>query len=109
MALTRKFKETVMARVRKDAKFRRALLSEAVEAFLGGDLDTGKALLRDYINATTGFEETATSIGKDSKSLHRMLGPKGNPTAENIFSIIKVLQDADDISLHVKADKHQAA
>ncbi len=109
MALTRNFKETVMKRVRKDAKFRRALLSEAIETFLDGDLDTGKALLRDYINATIGFEALAEEVDKDSKSLHRMLGQKGNPRAENIFHIIKILQDLDSISLRVKAEKNKAA
>ncbi len=109
MALTRDFKETVAMRVQKDARFRRALLAEAVETLLEGDLDTGKSLLRDYINATIGFEGLAQAIGKESKSIHRMLGPKGNPTAENIFLIVKVLQDADKISLHVKANINKAA
>ena len=109
MALTRDFKETVAARVQKDARFRRALLAEAVETLLGGDLGTGKALLRDYINATIGFEALAKEIGKDSKSIHRMLGPKGNPTAGNIFTIVKILQDAGDISIHVKVNHHKAA
>jgi hypothetical protein len=27
----------------------------------GGDVDTGKAILRDYINATVGFEELAAA------------------------------------------------
>jgi hypothetical protein len=38
-----------------------------------------------------------------------MLGPKGNPRAENIFTIVKTLQDMDKISLHVKAGKYEAA
>lgn len=109
MVLTRDFKETVAVRVQKSARFRRALLAEAAETLLDGDLATGKALLRDYINATIGFEVLATEIGKDSKSIHRMLGPKGNPTAENIFTIVKTLQDIDKISLHVKAGKYEAA
>ena len=109
MALTRDFKETVMARIQKDTRFRRALLAEAVETLLNGDLDTGKAMLRDYINATVGFEALAKEIGKDSKSIHRMLGSKGNPTAENIFTIVKILQVDTDISLHVKANRHKAA
>ena len=96
-------------RVQKDARFRRALLTEAIEMFLGGDIDTGKAMLRDYINATIGFDRLSKKLKKDSKSIHRMLGPGGNPRAENIFSIFKVLQDADHISLHVKAAKHQPA
>lgn len=46
---------------------------------LSGDLDTGKSLLRDYINATTGFEALADGIGKSPKSLMRMLSASGNP------------------------------
>jgi len=103
MALTREFRDTVMARVQKDAKYRRGLLTEAVETFLEGDVMIGKAVLRDYINATIGFEALAGKLGKDSKSIHRMLGPRGNPRAENIFAILRILQDEDNISLHVTA------
>lgn len=95
--------------MQNNARFRRALLAEAVETLLEGDLDTGKALLRDYVNATIGFETLAKEIGKDSKSVHRMLGSRGNPTAENIFTIVKILQDVADISLQVKANRHKAA
>ena len=109
MALTRDFKETIAARVQKDAQFRRALLAEAVGTLLRGDLDAGKAMLRDYINATIGFEALAKEIGKDSKSIHRMLGPKGNPTAGNFFTIVKILQRAGDLSFQVKVSQHKAA
>ena len=109
MVLTRDFRETVAARVQSDVGFRRALLIEAIESLLAGDLATGKALLRDYVNATLGFEMLAEILGKDSKSVHRMLGPKGNPRAENIFAIIKVLQDNDDVRLQVKISKSRAA
>ncbi len=98
-----------MLRARRDVKFRRALLKEAVEAFLSGELETGKSVLRDYINATITFESLAKSLGKDSKSLHRMLGPKGNPTAENIFAVIKTLQDAEDVHFQVRTEKTKAA
>ena len=109
MALTRDFKETIAARVQKDARFRRALLAEAVGTLLRGELNAGKAMLRDYINATIGFEALAKEIGKDSKSIHRMLGPKGNPTAENIFMIVKILQKVGDLSFQVKVSHHKAA
>jgi hypothetical protein len=46
---------------------------------LAGDIDTGKAVLRDYINAMIGFEELSRVFDKSSKSLMRMFGPKGNP------------------------------
>src|SRR5204862_464403 len=84
MALTRSFKDTVKARAERDPAFRDALLTEAVDQFLAGDLDTGKAVLRDYINATIGFERLAQETGSSSKSLMRMLSPTGNPTASNL-------------------------
>ncbi len=81
MALTRDFKETIRARAERDPRFRRELLREGVQCLLSGDLDTGKTVLRDYINATVGFEELAVQTQKSSKSLMRMFGPKGTPQA----------------------------
>ena len=48
MALTRDFRETIQARARRDAAFRKALLREAIDCMLAGDVDTGKTVLRDY-------------------------------------------------------------
>ena len=59
MALTRDFRETVQARAKRDAAFRKGLLSEAIESLLSGDVTLGKELLRDYINATVGFPSLA--------------------------------------------------
>jgi hypothetical protein len=85
MALTKEFRETVYRRAQRDAAFRKAMLTEAVNAYLGGDEATGKAALRDVINATIGFEQLAAAVRKPSKSLHRMLGPRGNPNTANFF------------------------
>jgi len=63
MPLTRAFKATVQARTRRDRKYREELLREGVECLLAGDLDTGKAILRDYINATIGFEKLSRLTG----------------------------------------------
>ncbi len=83
MALTRDFKDTVMARARHDPEFREGLLTEAVECLLAGDVDAGKILLRDYINATIGFTQLSRLTNKKNTSLMRMLGPKGNPAAQS--------------------------
>ncbi len=104
MAITRRFRETILKRVEKDAKFRRQMLTEAVNELLVGDLEAGKAILRDYINATITFQGLAGKLRKSSKSVHRMLGPNGNPRAENILEIIKILQMYERISLHVRAE-----
>lgn len=103
MALTKAFRETVFERAQRDARFRKALLTEAMNAYLSGDEVTGKALLRDVINATIGFERLAAEIQKPSKSLHRMLGPGGNPNTANFFAILQVLQKSVGLKLTVKA------
>ena len=103
MALTRSFKETVRARVARDPAFKRALLTEGVNALLEGDVDAGKTVLRDYINATVGFEALAQATGTPSKSLMRMFGPRGNPNASNLFAVIGCLQRASGVTLEVRA------
>ena len=40
MGLTRDFKETILARVQRDPKYRNALLNEGIEALLAGDVNT---------------------------------------------------------------------
>ncbi len=103
MALTRDFKETIQARVERDPAFREELLKEGIECLLSGDVDTGKAVLRDYINATIGFEELGDLTDKSPKSLMRMFGPKGNPQARNLFEIIGYLQKREGLHFEVRA------
>ena len=105
MALTKDFKVTIQARAQRDSAFRKALLQEGIECLLAGDIDTGKAVLRDYINATVGFDELSGVFGKSSKSLMRMFGPKGNPQAANLFAVIGYLQEREGVHLEVKARK----
>ena len=88
MALTRDFKETIRARVKRDPGFRKALLREGIENFLSGDVETGKIILRDFINATVGFTKLSDVTHRSAKSLMRMLGPRGNPQARNLFEIV---------------------
>ncbi len=109
MALTRDFKDTVKARVERDPRFRAALLTEAVQQMLAGDVDVGKAVLRDYINATMGFERLARQTGTPAKSLMRMFGPKGNPRANNLFAVIGQLQKTSKLRLRVAAGRSKAA
>mgnify|MGYP001346161594 CR=1 FL=1 len=100
MALTRDFKATLKARADGDPAFRAALLSDAIELLLAGDLDTGKIVLRNFIKATVGFESLATLSGLPAKSLMRMFGP----TAASLFTVISALQKATGVQLEVTAD-----
>jgi DNA-binding phage protein len=105
MPLTRDFKETIRARVERDPKFRKELLREGIEAMLSGDVATAKIILRDYINATLGFTDLAEATHIPSKSLMRMLGPAGNPRANNLFEIVSFLQRREGVRFEVKASR----
>ena len=72
-------------------------MREAVECILNGDLDTGKAVLRDYVNATVGFQDLEERTHIPAKSLMRMLGPKGSPSVANFSSILVALQKAEGV------------
>jgi len=103
MALTREFRQTVQARVQRDPAFANALLGEAVQAMVAGDLESGKSLARDYINATVGFEHLGRRLDVSPKSLMRMFSASGNPQARNLFAVLDVLQADAGITLRVVA------
>ncbi|MBS2010508.1 MAG: transcriptional regulator [Cyanobacteria bacterium SZAS TMP-1] len=102
MALTRDFKETIVERVNHDPTFAKALLDEASELFLNGEPETARLILRDLVNATIGFEALANAIPAPSKSLHRMLSERGNPSMNNLAAIFKALSK----TLHVQIETH---
>jgi DNA-binding phage protein len=105
VALTRSFKELVQKRVADDPAFGEALLREGIDAMLAGDVDTGRAVLRDYIKATIGFEKLGEATGTQPKSLIRMFGPRGNPQARNLFSVIGQLQRQAGVELRVTQER----
>ena len=75
---------------------------------LSGDVDAGKAILRDYIKATIGFERLGAETGSPPKSLIRMFGPAGNPQARNLFAVVAHLQRQTRVTLHVTAQRSAA-
>ena len=79
MAVTRDFKELVQRRVAQDPAFAAALLREGIDTMLAGDVDTGKAILRDYIKATVGFEQLGEATGTPPKSSD----PHARPTRQS--------------------------
>jgi DNA-binding phage protein len=102
MTLTRDFKETIRSRTEREPEFAAALLDEAVTLFLNGEPETARVILRELVNSTVGFEELALETSKPSKSLHRMLSAKGNPTMDNLTSILGVLRKRLKLSLKVE-------
>jgi DNA-binding phage protein len=98
MGLTEEFKDTIAARLRRDARFRQELLREAVECVLRGDPQTGKAVLRDYVNAAVGFQSLEKKTQIPAKSLMRMLGPSGSPSVANFSNILSALQESEGVN-----------
>lgn len=103
MALTRSFKDHIKAKIKSDPEFRQALFQEAVQTLIEGDVGTARTVLRDFINATIGFAALAKATGIPPKSLMRMFGPSGNPTAANLSEVIRVLQKKTGVHLEVRA------
>ncbi len=101
MSITRDYKDTINERVNNDPVFTAALLDEAITLFLNGEPDVARLVLRDLVNATLGFEELANEIKRPSKSLHRMLSARGNPTMDNLTKIICILRDRLGLNIEV--------
>lgn len=103
MALTRNFKDTILERAQKDPGFRVGLLTEAAQCLLNDEVDVAKSLLRDYVNATLGFQELGILVDKKPESLMRMLSPSGNPSIANISKMMASLRQHEGVKLHVRA------
>ncbi len=104
MPLTRSFRETVAKRFRNDAAFRAALVEEAVQNILDGDVETALGQLRDVVNATMGFDALAAATGLPKTSLRRRLGPHGNPRADNLGASLKALGGHPGVHIVARAE-----
>ena len=101
MAMAQDVRQTIKTRLQNDYSFRFALLSEAMEGLLGGDVETAKRVLWDYIDATIGFAELAVRSGLPVRSLRRMFTPQGDPRASEMFKVIAALQKHQGVQLEV--------
>src|SRR5258708_4021158 len=88
MALTRGYKETVLARIKSDRKFARPFYAGAIEMLLEGETAEALSRLRDLVHAEITFKELARQTGLGEKTLHQMLNRRGNPTARNLGVIV---------------------
>lgn len=91
MALTQTYKTTVLARIKREPEFAKALYAEAVNALLEGETEEGLSMLRDLVHAGITFKELARQTGLGEKALHRMLSRHGNPTTRNLFTVTKAI------------------
>lgn len=103
MVLTRDFKETVKDRAMREPAFAKAMLDEAATAFLNGEPHVARLILRDLVNASVGFETLAAETNRPSKSLHRMLSEKGNPSMDNLAAIFGAVRKRLGVAIEAHA------
>ena len=103
MVLTRDFKETVKERAAREPAFAKAMLDEAATAFLNGEPHVARLILRDLVNASVGFEALAAETNRPSKSLHRMLSEKGNPSMDNLAAIFGAVRKRLGVAIEAHA------
>lgn len=97
----RSIAEITQARVQRDPEFARALLQEVVRALLADDVAVARSLIRDVIKGSIGYAELSRRTGTPEKSLVRMFGVNGNPTAANLFAVLTHLQQYSGIKFQV--------
>ena len=68
MALAQEYKETVVARIKRDRKFSRALYAEAVSALLEGEIAEGLSMQRDLVHAEMKFKKLAQQLASAGKA-----------------------------------------
>lgn len=98
--------ETVQARIKADPEFAEALLREATDMFLNGKAEAARLLLRDVVNATVGFEQIAATTNRPSKSIHRMLSARGNPTMESLTAVFSAIRKVLNITFETHTVHH---
>jgi DNA-binding phage protein len=72
---------------------------------MSGEAETARLILRDLVNATLGFEQLAKLTDVPSKSLHRMLSPRGNPSMDNLAAILSAVSSR--IPRAIRAARHR--
>ena len=102
MPLTRSFDETVRESAQHDPVFRSMLLPDTIDLFLEGEVRVGKISLRQTIYATIGYERLANLIGKTPDDIKRMCHPDHDTSVNDLFEIIKHIQQHEGIRLEVK-------
>lgn len=105
MGISREFKETVRERAQGHPEFRHALLREALGCIVDGELETGRALLKDYIEASMGFRELEKRTEIPAKILMRMLGPGGDLSAAHLASIMRALQETEGVHFELSLSR----
>ena len=103
------YNDSVKSMIDRRPELATEMLEDAINALFEGELDDGRLLLRQYVNTTIGFQELARRTGKQDKNLMRSLSASGNPTAANLFEIIRACSEAEGFTIAAHVTPRQAA
>ena len=102
MALTRNFRETVQARVRRDLPFGNVCSVRPSKAFFPARWHLARNSARLH-QCHSRISKLAAHTKIHVKTLHQMFGPSGNPTAGKLFGIVAYLQRAEGVRFQVRS------
>jgi hypothetical protein len=107
-SLTRKHSETIRKDLQSSPSFRRALFAEAINSMLQGDFETGKSVLREYVEGTMGFVAMGNALGRSPRSVRQMLSHERCLRTRSFIEILVYVQRVEGKVLKVRAVKAAA-
>lgn len=64
------------------------ILAEVRQRILEGEIEVAKGMLRTLIKATCGYPAISEDVGRNSKSIMRMLSPDVDPGIKAFMSVV---------------------
>lgn len=75
-----------------DPASRKDIIEEIHSLIQDGDVETAKGMLRTLIKATCGFPAISNEVGRNSKSIMRMLSPDVDPGVKAFMAVVKAAE-----------------
>lgn len=80
--------ESALRGLREDPQARQRAIDEVCRLITEGDVETAKRQLRIVINTTCGFIAISNEVGRNPKSIMRMLTPDIDPGIRAFMSVV---------------------
>ncbi|MFJ1228668.1 hypothetical protein [Yersinia proxima] len=68
------------------------ILAEVRQRILEGEIEVAKGMLRTLIKATCGYPAISDDVGRNSKSIMRMLSPDVDPGIKAFMSVVNATE-----------------
>lgn len=78
--------------LKEDPEACQIMLKEIHELIQAGEIETTKGMLRTLIKVTCGFPAISDEVGRNSKSIMRMLAPDVDPGIKAFMAVVKAAE-----------------